>query len=86
MIYLNNISTYSFIYNSAQCTVAYYCVKEDLNLFCPATDIWLVIELGTTILKIKKPELILKQPTIIVEKIVEREVKQYLDAEQVHAT
>lgn len=86
MIQLNNVLNYSFLYNAAEYSVSYYCVKDESNLFYPTSDVWLVIELGSTILKIKKPELILKQPTLIVEKIVEREVKQYLDAEQVHAT
>jgi len=44
-------------------------------------QIWLVIHFEHSVLKISKPQNILKQPKEIIEKVVEREVKEYLSNE-----
>jgi hypothetical protein len=79
MLHLNKLSSCDFFWLEKLHQINYFCTKEAVNENKMAfNQVWLVIDWEKTIIKILKPETILRQPREVIEKIVEREVKQYL--------
>jgi hypothetical protein len=79
MLHLNKTRSLTFLLEDKLYNVCYHCSKDDAaDKQIAYHPVWLTVEWEKTLLKVSKPETFLKQPKEVIEKIVEREVKEYL--------
>jgi hypothetical protein len=82
MFNLDTLHTHNFNWQDRSHKVTYcFSYGNNPEKKLGANHIWLVVNLDTCVLKISKSLSILKQPKEIIEKVVEREVKDYLSNE-----
>lgn len=84
MTYKNDLCFYSFPYKDTTITLHYCFAGNELDKGLKNT-VLMVIALEMVTIRSIKPESILRQPKEVIQKIVEREVKEYLVSEQLQA-
>jgi len=82
MFNLDSTNNYSFTWQEKLHEVTYkFSRQEHHEQKLAYNHLWLTINYEHTVLKISKPQSILKQPKEIIEKVIEREVKDYISNE-----